>query len=191
MKTIDSLDEFYDELGKLFLGLSDDCVACQYPDCVGLIWLLEEEVEGLYELGVPLIEVNHGPAFLHSFSEDQNGKLELDVRYPPCKQLYLDKGVRRCRIYENRPFNCRIYPLGLERIREGKVVWALHLDCLYSEKKSRQGQLKQLKLAINSLIDRLNPLLTESIVEAYLKADAVTCFPFGENKYSIVKEVRT
>lgn len=190
MEIIEYLGRFCDEIDKLFQGIEKDCLVCNYPDCVGLIWLIEEEVERLYNLGVPLIQLNNGPTFLHSFSEELDGKIELAVRYPSCKQLSLNNGIRRCLIYQNRPFNCRIYPLGLETTEEGVVVWALHLDCLFVVNKINKGQLEQIKQDMASVIERLSPSLVERIFSTYLKVEEVICFPDGENRYTIVREVR-
>ena len=190
MKIIEGPDGFCDEIEKVFRGIEKDCLVCNYPDCVGLIWLIEEEVERLYNLGVPLIQVNNGPTFLHSFSEGTDGKIELAVRYPSCKQLSLNNGIRRCLIYQNRPFNCRIYPLGLETTGEGVAVWALHLDCLFIANKINEEQLEQIKQDLVLIIDHLHPSLVEEILSTYLEVEEVICFPDGENRYVKVREVK-
>lgn len=184
---IETLSQLYDTLDELYRGIEQDCRDCQDPDCMGYVWLLKKEVERLYERGVPLVQVNGGPTFIHSFSTTINGKPNLSVRYPPCSQLCTDS--RRCSIYEDRPLTCRLYPLGLETKNDGTIVWALHRDCLHIRRTEERGTLPDFERRVRNVINNLSPELLEEIVETYRAVDAISSFPDGENNYSTLQEV--
>ena len=155
---------------------------------MGYVWLLKKEVERLYERGVPLVQVNNGPTFIHSFSATTQGKPDLSVRYPSCSQLCTDS--RRCSIYQDRPLTCRLYPLGLETKADSMIVWALHRDCLYIRRLEKRGLLLDFEHRARNIINNLSPQLLEEIMETYRAVDAISSFPDGENNYSSLQEVR-
>lgn len=185
---IETLPQLYDALDELYRGIEQDCRDCQDPDCMGYVWLLKKEAERLYERGVPLVQVNNGPTFIHSFPANINGKPDLSVRYPPCSQLCTDS--RRCSIYEDRPLVCRLYPLGLETKEDGTIVWALHRDCLHIRRMEERGTLPAFENRVRNVINNLSLELLEEIVETYRAVDAISSFSDGENNYSTLQEVR-
>ncbi len=185
---IETLSQLYDALDELYRGIEQDCRDCQDPDCMGYVWLLKKEAERLYERGVPLVQVNNGPTFIHSFPTTVDGKPNLSVRYPPCSQLCTDS--RRCSIYEDRPLTCRLYPLGLETKEDGTIVWALHRDCLHIRRMEERGTLPDFECRVRNIINILSPTLLEEIVETYRAVHAISSFPDGENNYSTLQEVR-
>jgi len=185
---IETLPQLYDALDELYRGIEQDCRDCQDPDCMGYVWLLKKEAEQLYERGVPLVQVNNGPTFIHSFPATSKGQPDLSVRYPPCSQLCTDS--RRCSIYEDRPLACRLYPLGLETKADGTIVWALHRDCLHIRRMEERGTLPNFEHRARNVISNLSPKLLEEIVETYRAVDAISSFPDGENNYSSLQEVR-
>ena len=187
-RTIDTLSQLYDALDELYRGIEQDCRDCQDPDCMGYIWLLKSEAEHLYERRVPLVQVNNGPIFIHSFPMTDKGQPDLSVRYPPCSQLYANS--RRCSIYKDRPLVCRLYPLGLETKADGTIVWALHRDCLYIRRMEERGKLLDFEYRVRNLINNLSLKLLKEIVETYREVDAIAFFPEGENNYSSLQEVR-
>ena len=137
---IETLSQLYDALDDLYLYIGQDCRDCRYPDCMGYVWLLKKETERLYQRSVPLVQVNNGPTFIHSFPViAQRASRDLSVRYPPCSQLCIDS--RRCSIYQDRSLTCRLYPLGLETKADGTIVWALHRDCLHVWRMEERGLL--------------------------------------------------
>lgn len=184
---IESLTLLYKQLDVLYRGIEEDCRVCKDPDCMGYVWLLREEANRLYDRGVPLVQVNNGPTFIHSFPVTSEGIPKLSEKYPPCSQLCTDS--RRCSIYEDRPLVCRLYPLGLETTTDGKVVWVLHLDCLHIRRLQERGLLPGFKGRARSLIDGISPQLLVEILETYQAVDAISAFPEGENNYTILKEV--
>ena len=186
-ETIKTLAQLYGELEDLYRGIEGDCRDCTYPDCMGYIWLLDQEAAKIYGKGVPLVEINDGLSFIHSFSTDSNGQIDVSVRYPPCSQVQTD--ARRCKIHQDRPLVCRLYPFGLETKNNGIVVWALHRDCLYIRRLEESGLLSNFKHHFCSIVDRISPLLSAEIIRTYRAVYAISAFPYGENNYSILKEV--
>lgn len=190
-QSVGTLEQLYTALDDLYQDIEQDCLDCkdcrEYPDCMGYIWLLKSESERLYEHGVPLVEVNKGPTFIHSFSTLPQGKPNLSVRYPLCSQLCVDG--RRCSIHQDRPLVCRLYPIGLETKEDGIIVWALHRDCLYIRKTEERGLLPFFERRARGIINNLSSQLLEEIVEAYREVDAISSFPDGENNYSSLQEV--
>ncbi len=185
---IRTIAELYGILDELYRDIEQDCRECQDPDCMGYVWLLKAEAERLYERGVPLVQINNGPTFIHSFPATFQGKLDLSVRYPVCSQLCA--GSRRCGIYEDRPMTCHLYPLGLETKADGMIVWALHRDCLYVRRLEERGLLPDFECRARDIINNLSPQLLEEIVETYRAVDAISSFPDGENNISSLQEVR-
>lgn len=184
---IETLAQLYAALDDLFRTIEEDCRECQHVDCKGYIWLLEEEARRLYERGVPLVQVNNGPTFIHSFPVKGSGELNLSIRYPSCSQLCTDS--RRCNIHIDRPLVCHLYPLGPETKADGTVVWALHRDCFHVERMEEHGVLPQFERRACSIINSLSPRLLREIVETYRAVDAISAFPDGENNYFVVKEI--
>ena len=186
-ETVKTLAQLYDELEELYQGIEGDCRECKDPDCVGYVWLLKQETDKLYERGIPLVQINGGPSFIHSFPSNNKGQLDVSVRYPPCSQACTDS--RRCKIHRDRPLVCRLYPLGLETRTDGTIVWALHRDCLYVRRLEEHGLLLNFKHRARSVVDRLSPQLLAEIIQAYRAVYAISTFPDGENNYHVLGEV--
>jgi MoaA/NifB/PqqE/SkfB family radical SAM enzyme len=186
-QSIETLPQLYDALDELYRGIDQDCRDCKDPDCMGYIWLLKKEAERLYERGVPLVQVNNGLTFIHSFPTTIKGQPNLSVRYPPCSQLCIDS--RRCSIYEDRPLVCRLYPLGLETKNDGTIVWALHRDCLHIRRMEERGTLPTFEHRVRNIINNLSPELLEEIVKTYRTVDEISSFSDGENNYISLQEV--
>lgn len=186
-QSIGTLAQLYTALDDLYRDIERDCRECQDPDCMGYVWLLKQEARRLYERSVPLVQVNNGPTFIHSFPTTAQGQPDLSVRYPPCSQLCTDN--RRCSIYQDRPLTCCLYPLGLETKSDGTIVWALHRDCLHIRRLEDRGLLPDFECRARNIINNLSPQLLEEIVEIYREVDAISSFPDGENNYSSLQEV--
>lgn len=184
---IETLEELYVALDDLFRNIEHDCKECQYPDCKGYIWLLEKEAKQLYERGIPLVQVNNGPTFIHSFPVKGNGELDLSARYPACSQLCAES--RRCSIHSDRPLVCHLYPLGPETKADGTVVWALHRDCFHVERMEAHGVLPQFERRARSILNSLSPRLLDEIAKTYYQVDALCSFPDGDNRYSTLQEI--
>ncbi len=187
-EAIKTLAQLYGELEELYRGIEGDCRECKDPDCVGYIWLLEQEAAKLYERRVPLVQINGDPSFIHSFPVNGKGQLDLSVRYPPCSQLCKDS--RKCSIHKNRPMVCRLWPLGLETKADGTIVWALHLDCLHARRLEGYGLFPDFKRQARNIINNLSPQLLEEIIKTYNAVEAISSFPEGENNYHVLEEVK-
>ena len=181
---IKTLSQLYKALDGLYKGIDEYCSSCNDPDCMGYVWLLKQEAKTLYEHGVSMIQTDNGSTFIHSFPENKLGELDLAVRYPPCPHV----DNRRCNIHQSRPLNCRLYPIGLE-VKDGKIIWAIHLDCLYTRKLEEHGLLIDFKFRAKNVINNLSSELLKEIVETYQKVYAITFFPYGENNYQFLQEV--
>jgi Fe-S-cluster containining protein len=186
--SIKTLPQFYAALDRLYRDIEQDCHDCKDLDCMGYIWLLEEEANRLYEQGIPLVQINNGPTFIHSFPSTPEGKLDVSVRYPLCSQLCT--GSRQCSIHSDRPMVCHLYPLGLETASNGTVAWVLHLDCLHVRRMKNRNSLSEFEQRAIRIINNLSPELLDEIARAYDAVDAISSFPYGENNCSILKEVR-
>ncbi len=184
---IHSLEVFQEALDALFFGIEKHCAECQYPDCMGYTWLLREEVGRLYEHGVPLVQINGGPTFIHSFPVTPDGNIDVSVRYPSCSQLCSES--RRCSIHTKRPMVCHLYPIGLETKTCGTIVWALHSGCLYVSRLKENHLLADFEEQSRKLLASISPGLREEIMETYLKVDAICTFPDGENRFTTIAEV--
>jgi len=184
---ITTLEQLSDALDGLYPNIAADCNECQDPDCLGYVWVLEREVERLADRGVPLVQINRGPTFINSFPLTADGRPDVSVRAPACSQLCTDS--RRCRIHDDRPLVCRLYPLGLETRSDGVVEWVLHTDCLFVRRLTERGQLSTFERQARQIIDRLTPELHKEIVGTYCAVDAISAFPDGGNSYRPLKEV--
>lgn len=78
-QSIKTLPQLYTVLDYLYRDIENICRNCQNQDCVGYIWLLEQETERLYEQNVPLVQVNNGPTFIHSFPTTALDQLNLSI----------------------------------------------------------------------------------------------------------------
>ncbi len=185
IKTLSQLYDIFEDVSK---NIECDCKECSDADCMGYIWLLKREADRLFEKGVPIVQINDGPNFIHSFPVNEQGALILSVRYPPCSQLCTSS--KRCNIYKERPLVCRIYPLGLETKEDGTVIWVLHKDCLHVRKLEERGLLLYFEQRLKNIINNISVLLLKEIVEAYCAVDRISIFPNGENSYIFLQEVK-
>lgn len=184
---IKTLKQFYNELDALYKDIEAKCLECNDPDCVGYIWLLKQEADQLYEQGVPLMEINNESVFIHSFPMMSTGEINVSVKYPLCSQICSDK--RQCSIYKSRPLVCRLYPIGLETTKGGKIVWVLHSDCFYIRNLEMRSLLSDFEYRVLLIINQISPQLMTKIIKTYCAVDAISVFPNGENNYSILREV--
>lgn len=182
------LERLYQELDEFWRNtdIATACTNCLDPDCVGYVWLLKEEADSLYELGVPIIEINDGPCFIHSFPQALDGGIDFSHRYPPCNQLC--QGARRCGIYENRPLVCRLYPLALEMQPNGMVTWAIHQDCEFIRRQEKLGLLADFEEAARRVLSKIPQVASTKMVATYRAVYDISLFPDGPNQTKIIKE---
>jgi Fe-S-cluster containining protein len=168
---ISTLEEFKRAVDCVWSDISASCAVCTDPDCLGYVWLAEEEEEPLLDAGVQIVQVNgdSGPLFLDSYPRDGEGRLVLGQRGPRCPWRGADG---RCTVHAARPLVCHMYPFGIDRQRGGGYVWSLHTDCQYVRSRS-PGQLEALLTELRGLLGRTDRQLMDVIVGAYLNADSV------------------
>lgn len=187
-ETVSTTEQLSTAANKLFQGIEVDCFNCKDRCCIGYVWALHSEVDGLLDQDVSLLQINDGPHFINSFELDENGIPDLSEVYPRCSLVA--KTQRRCTIHTNKPLVCAIYPIGLETTADGKVVWALHRDCQFVRRSEAGGDVDNLIKSISAILARLSNSLEREILEVYKEVDGITAFPDGENRYFIVKEVK-
>ncbi|HZB31897.1 MAG TPA: hypothetical protein VE465_17195 [Streptosporangiaceae bacterium] len=187
MTVIATLDEFKRTVDKVWAGISTSCAVCTDPDCLGYIWLLEEEEEPLLDAGVQIVQVNgeSGPLFLDNYERDAQGRLVVNQRGPRCPWRGPDG---RCTIHASRPLVCHMYPLGIERDGAGGYDWALHTDCHYVRSRTAD-QLAALLDGLRGVINNTAPTLIDLIVTAFAKSDSVAAEGTPLNRYLPVAPV--
>jgi len=148
------------------------------------VWLLKEEASALYDLSVPVVEINESTFFIHSF-EEINGSISIDKPKPPCR-LRQD-GL--CSIYDSRPLVCRIYPVGFVKV-DNEVLVVLHKDCKFSRDIKGEVKTAFIAQAIEILKQSPDDLLNE-IMDTYRKVDEISAFPEGPNAFEVIIPLRS
>jgi MoaA/NifB/PqqE/SkfB family radical SAM enzyme/Fe-S-cluster containining protein len=184
-KPIKTLKELYKELDDCYNGIHKHCLECHENDCMGYIWLLKSEARRLYRNGIPTVEINDGPTFIHSFPTNGEGEIDVTIRYPRCGQI--DCSNRECLIRNKRPLVCRLYPVGLETLETGEVCWVTHLDCLFVKKMIKEGTIADFEKMMLSIIERISQPILNEIVETYKMVDEISSFPNGSNNFKLLK----
>ncbi len=188
-KTIQTLDELNHELDALYAPFAQTCVDCRDKCCQGYVWLMPDEADQLVERDVPTVQINDTSSFIHSFPEGDDGSIDVTAEAPLCSQLCCLQ-PRRCRIYADRPFSCRLYPVGFEMREDGVLVWALHLDCQISRQLEARGITDEFSRRFETILDSIAPELYAQIITTYRQVHAISTFPHGGNTYRTLKEVR-
>jgi len=182
---IETIKELYKALDDCYADITNYCFQCREPDCLGYIWLLKSESRRLYQANVPLIKINDGPTFIHSFPTDAAGHPDVSVKYPKCSQV--DCSGRVCLIRKKRPLACRLYPVGLETLEDGTVAWVVHLDCLFIKKMDEQGTLNEFEEKFLSILKRISQSLLDEIITTYKEVDEISLFLDGSNNFKVLK----
>jgi len=187
MTAISSLDEFKRAVDHVWSDIAPSCAVCTDPDCLGYVWLVEEEEEALLDVGVRTVQVNgeSGPLFLDSYTRDGQGRLVVNQRGPRCPWRGADG---RCMVHAARPLVCHMYPLGIERDGRGSYEWGLHTDCHYVRSRSA-AQLEKLLADLRQVLDHTAEPLMDVIVTAFLKSDSVAADETPLNRYLPVAPV--
>ena len=178
------LRALYLRLDFLYKDIISICVDCQDHDCEGYVWFLEEEASELYDLNIPIVEINNNIFFIHSF-EEVDGILSVEKLKPPCR--FRQAGL--CTIHESRPLVCRLYPVGLATIK-GEVLIVLHRDCKFSRDINGKTKTLFIKRAIKMFKHTPDTLLSE-IMETYRRVDTISRFPDGSNAFEVIMPLRS
>lgn len=179
---IHSLSELSHRLDLLYGDITQWCDVCTDKDCGGTVWLLPEEAEKLYEMGVPIAEINDGIFFIHSFP--QAGKrIIVDQPNFPC----ILRKSKRCSIYSERPLVCRLYPVGFA-IEQGNTFLVLYEGCLFLRELREDLPIfiEKVKRLFRDLDKELLYLLTRT----YSAAESISKYPSGSLRYIKLLELR-
>lgn len=182
---INTLSNLYKELDECYKDIKNYCFSCKEKDCMGYTWLLKSEARRLYNANIPLVKINDGPTFIHSFPIKENGSPDVSIESPICGQI--DCSGRICLIRSKRPLVCHMYPVGLETLKDGTVVWAIHLDCLFIKKLDEQKTLNEFENKFQMILNRISIPLLDEIISTYKKVDEISIFLNGDNKFKILK----
>lgn len=178
------LHKLYSRLDALYRDIKSICAGCQDHDCEGYVWLLKEEASLLYELGVPILEINEDINFIHSF-EEAEGAILIGKPKPPC--ILKQDGL--CFIYDFRPLVCRMYPVGPAMVND-EIQIVLFQDCKFSRDLGRKSKNKFLSQVIQALEEAPSKLLFE-VADTYRKVDTVSAFPQGPNIFEVITPLRS
>ena len=108
----------------------------------------------------------------HLLEEEKQALGEIIVVASPEENNFicsnLSRANNKCKIYERRPFECRLYPFLFDR-KNHKVFLALDLNCAFVRENSNDRQFKEYARSLAELvqskdyIDKLknNPLLIQ------------------------------
>ena len=136
----------------------------------------------MYNNAIPIIEINDGLWFIHSF-EEQNGNIIIDRPRPPC--VWRKKGL--CAIYSMRPLVCRMYPVGFSN-HGGKLALVLHHDCHFSRELYGDARASFFQNVMDIFNTTPKRLLRE-IAKTYRNIDEISAFPDGVNTYEIIESI--
>ncbi len=176
------LRTLYDAFGRIYETIGMICADCKDHDCEGYVWLLGEEAESLYELGVPIVEINKGLHFLHSF-EEVDGHILIDKPKPPCRL----RAEGLCTIYNSRPLVCRMYPVGFA-MYEGIVQLVLHEDCQFSRELQGEKRMSFFRTVIE-ILRSVSPGTIRSLTDEYAEIDEISSFPDGPNSFEAIASI--
>lgn len=166
-------------LSFLYRNIGSTCASCQDHDCEGYVWLLKEEALAFYNRNIPIVELNEGIFFIHSF-EEVNGIISIEKPRPPCRL----RQARLCSIYDSKPLVCRMYPIGLAVI-DDEVIIVLHKDCKFSRDIKDKDRTMFIAQIIKILRQTPDDLLNE-IMDVYKKVDAISVLPNGPNAFEAI-----
>lgn len=189
-KNINTLNDLYCEFDKLLKDVSLCCKHCSYKDCMGFIWLLQQEKEMYDKNDITTININDNVDFLYFLKDYSDVEIsELDftnIRYPKCEHRCEKSGL--CQIHKIRPLVCHMYPIGLESI-DGNDFWVLHDECEFTQQLIKNNNLNEFIIKLRNIIDSIDEKLYTEIVNKYREVDKISLFLNGINSYIIIKEV--
>jgi Fe-S-cluster containining protein len=170
---VDPLDRIYQLLSPL--RSQRECETCRLcEENVGLVYLLGNEAQRVERLGVTVVRTADGIEYI---ARAPGGSVAKGVGEPRVTDQTeachwcscFDPDTNRCRIYDDRPLCCRIYPLDLMRL-EGQLWWVIHSECPIAQRFEKEHQLHIL-VAITAAIEKE---LTDQELQRWMKEDQVS-----------------
>lgn len=150
--------EFYDKI------TFEECSNCS--ECCSEIWLLKQEYD-------TLLEKFGGKAII-----------KQDIAFTQGMKPCIFAKNNRCIIYKNRPFDCRIYPLDIQKIKNS-YYWIIYTTCPQYKKFIE-------KIKKHNIIPFLNNIIKGDIFEQYKKQIAYTTdkyAPARDEKYIVLGKI--
>lgn len=136
---------------------------CRFKEA-NSVWspcLLDEEIQELVDkAGIP-------PA---SISADRRIQSVADPGAGGFICPFLNSADNKCLIYDQRPFECRLYPF-LINLRKGKVLLTVDLNCFYVAERMNSPEMREYIVYISSYLNspRQLKMLKDNpqIIQAY------------------------
>jgi len=109
-------------------------VCCRFPEETSFLapFFTKEEIGFLPTPDLP-------------FRDDspQGSKIKLVSHDEGCRCPYFDPATHYCKIYGERPLDCRIYPFALMRDPSGSVVLGIDTKCPFIQEHANDPQMSQ------------------------------------------------
>lgn len=134
-------------IASMFPGISSFCIDECKKCCKTYGWLLKKETKKVLKGGQNIAKVNNKIFCIDSFERD-HGKIILN-KVPRC--VFYEN--YKCKIYNNRPMDCRLYPLKIIFI-DGVGYIVLSKDCNHIKSLS-QNKLLTLTKNIKRTLDKI------------------------------------
>jgi len=179
----DQLFKLYALFDSLYEDILPYCVNCKDHDCKGFVWLLKKEADLLFEKNTPILEINDGIFFIHSF-EEIDGEILINKPKPPC----VLKKENLCSLYKNRPLVCRMYPVGFAVVND-EISIVLHSDCNFSRCMSKAEKNVFFQKVIE-ILRRIPANFFDEIVTNYANVCRISTFPDGINDVEVITPIR-
>jgi Fe-S-cluster containining protein len=169
---IATISQLKSAVATILAEISSSCRDCAYPDCQGYPWIVAEEEPDLLRAGLSLVQMNgaDGPIYLDTFSRDESGAIMIGKGGALCPYRGADGG---CSVHESRPLTCHLYPLSME-IKDGAIVWAVHDDCEFIQRRKAAGTLETLLDEFRDTTASLSPPLRRALHTTMSRAAAVS-----------------
>lgn len=177
---IKDLQELNTEIDNLYEDIIRVCSTCKDHDCEGYIWLVPGEVQSLNDNGAEVVEINDSCCFLNPFENPRPE--DFEQMKPKCRLRV--NGL--CSIYQNRPFVCRIYPVGFVNGSDGEIQLVVHLDCEFIRGMGRE-RLEEFCGAVAEVFDNLSDELKDCIATTYSAVDEISKYPEGPNNHTTIQ----
>lgn len=183
-KEIEKIKE--DLNNELFPNIHELCLNCHYGDCKGIIHIIDSEVNELVNQGAEIVRINDRINLLNTFKEDINGNIDLSQQLDKCR-LRNCKGD--CKIQQNKPIFCILFPFMIVNYLDGKKYWAISKKCLYYDYLVSNSVLEDVIRKFKTKINSMSPQLYSEITESFITAREVIHYVYGDDEVLIIDEI--
>lgn len=129
------------------------CQSCRAPNCCEIEppFLTRHDIETIEQgTGIPqkafaLPGQNSSGQTFYQMRAAQNGKC-----------IFYCEETKKCRIYEHRPLDCRLYPLDID-IQDGRFVWIAYKTCPIKDDITPQETSALVEAAERRILPYLKP----------------------------------